>query len=69
MHQYIYTCVLLGEDILIAYVSRGLLSSLTEAKDVLTTIRDENSQTQHRVIVNTYAVVDGKTLTDILFSN
>ena len=47
-------------DVLIAYISRGLLSSLMEPKQVLTVISDENKQTLHRVVINTYAVIDGK---------
>jgi hypothetical protein len=47
-------------DVLVAYISRGLLSSLIEPKDVLGKIDFENGQTPHRVIINTYAVVDGK---------
>lgn len=46
------------DDVLIAYISRGLLSTLAEAKDVLTTIYDENALTSQRVFINTYAVID-----------
>ena len=51
---------------LIAYVSRGLLSSLMEPKQVLAVISSENSRTPHRVIINTYAVVDGKSSVSLL---
>ena len=47
-------------DVLVAYVSRGLLSSLMEPKQVLTVISNENRQTPHRIVINTYAVIDGK---------
>jgi len=47
-------------DVLVAYISRGLLSSLTEPKDVLMMIGSESKQTPHRVIINTYAVIDGQ---------
>jgi len=57
---------LFQDDVLIAYISRGLLSTLAEAKDVLTTIYDENALTSQRVFINTYAVIDGKLLIDTL---
>ena len=47
-------------DPMIIYISRGLLSSLTEAKDVLNTIAVENGKMQNRVTINTYVVIDGK---------
>jgi hypothetical protein len=46
-------------DILVAYISRGLLSSIMEPKDVLSAIGVESQHTLHRVVINTYAVVDG----------
>ena len=46
-------------DVLIAYVSRGLLSSLMEPKEVLAVISRESGRTPHHVIINTYAVIDG----------
>ena len=46
---------------MILYISRGLLSSLTEAKDVLSVIARENGRLRNRVVINTYAMVeDGK---------
>lgn len=45
---------------MIIYISRGLLSSLTEAREVMEMIATHNSRTQHKVIINTYAVIDGK---------
>ncbi|KAL5022166.1 hypothetical protein ScPMuIL_001321 [Solemya velum] len=46
------------DEAMIIYISRGLLSSLTEAKDVMNTIASRNGLIQHRVIINTYAVID-----------
>ena len=43
---------------MILYISRGLLSSLTEAKDVLKIIARENGRLRHSVVINTYAVVE-----------
>ena len=45
---------------MIIYISRGLLSSLTEAKDVMEVISVENGRKANRVIINTYAVIDSK---------
>jgi len=47
-------------------MSRGLLSSLMEPKQVLAVINSENSRTPHRIIINTYAVVDGKSSVSLL---
>ncbi|XP_064604512.1 VWFA and cache domain-containing protein 1-like [Liolophura sinensis] len=46
------------ENTMIIYISRGLLSSLTEAREVMEMIATHNSRTQHKVIINTYAVID-----------
>ncbi|KAH3694838.1 hypothetical protein DPMN_082279 [Dreissena polymorpha] len=46
------------EEGMIIYVSRGLLSSLTEAKDVMSTIAYFNGRMDNRIIINTYAVID-----------
>ncbi|XP_060082073.1 VWFA and cache domain-containing protein 1-like [Ylistrum balloti] len=46
------------EQAMIIYISRGLLSSLTEAKDVMDVISQRNGGLGHRVIINTYAVID-----------
>lgn len=51
--------LVLLSDPMIVYISRGLLSSLTEAKDVLNTIAVENGRLQNRVTINTYVVIDG----------
>ena len=48
------------EEGMIIYISRGLLSSLTEAKDVLDTIAYYNGRMDNRIIINTYAVIDSK---------
>ena len=45
---------------MIVYISRGLLSSLTEARDVMDAISVDNAFTGHRVVINTYAVIDGE---------
>jgi len=37
-----------------------------EPKQVLTVIRQENRRTPHRVVINTYAVIDGKCLSLLL---
>lgn len=52
--------VTVSEQAMIIYISRGLLSSLTEAKDVMDIISLRNGGLGHRVIINTYAVIDGK---------
>lgn len=44
---------------MIVYISRGLMSSLTEAREVLDNIAVENGHMGHKVIINTYAVIDG----------
>ena len=54
----LFLCV--SEDALIIYVSRGLLSSLTDARHVLNTIAVENGHLGNKVIINTYAVIDGE---------
>jgi len=45
-------------EAMIMYISRGLLSSLTDARDVLDTIAVENGKLGNRVVINTYAVID-----------
>lgn len=54
---------LFSEEAMILYISRGLLSSLAEAKDVMTTIAVLNGKISHKVIINTYAVIDGRLIT------
>lgn len=51
---------LVTDQALIIYISRGLLNSLTEAQDVMDTIAIHNGRLNHRVIINTYAVIDGR---------
>ncbi|XP_061168196.1 VWFA and cache domain-containing protein 1-like [Saccostrea echinata] len=46
------------ENAMILYISRGLLSSLTEGRDIMETISIHNGRLDHRVIINTYAVID-----------
>ncbi|XP_022246418.1 VWFA and cache domain-containing protein 1-like isoform X1 [Limulus polyphemus] len=45
-------------EALIIYISRGLLTSLAEARPVLETIANENHKIGNRVVINTYAVID-----------
>ena len=45
---------------MILYVSRGLLSSLTEAKQVMEVLSVYNAKMDHKVIINTYPVIDGE---------
>ena len=45
---------------MILYVSRGLLSSLTEAKHVMEVLSVYNAKMDHKVIINTYPVIDGE---------
>lgn len=47
-----------NDRVMIMYISRGLLSSLTEARDVLDTIAYHNNKLHFNVIINTYAVID-----------
>ncbi|ELT96782.1 hypothetical protein CAPTEDRAFT_225126 [Capitella teleta] len=47
-----------NESILIAYVSRGLLSSLVEGKAVLETISTQNARLNYSVGVNTFILID-----------
>ena len=51
---------LFTDNAMIVYISRGLLSSLAEARDVMETIASMNGRLKNRVIINTYAVIDGK---------
>ena len=46
------------DNAMIVYISRGLLSSLAEARDVMETIASMNGRLRNRVIINTYAVID-----------
>ncbi|KAL3869969.1 hypothetical protein ACJMK2_042589 [Sinanodonta woodiana] len=45
-------------EAMIIYISRGLLNSLPEAREVMETIATHNSRTGFKVIINTYAVID-----------
>lgn len=45
-------------EALIVYVSRGLLSSIADARPVLETIASGHKTSGHRVVINTYAVID-----------
>ncbi|KAK3089856.1 hypothetical protein FSP39_007106 [Pinctada imbricata] len=46
------------ENPMIIYISRGLLSSIAEAKDVMETIAIHNGRLQHKVVIDTFAVID-----------
>lgn len=46
--------------ILVVYLSRGLLSSLTDAKTVLQTIAEGREATPHDIVINTCALIDGE---------
>ena len=48
------------EEAMIIYISRGLLSSLTEAREVMDMIAYNNGRLNNRVVINTYAVIDSK---------
>lgn len=45
-------------DVLIAYISRGLLSTIADAKGIISALYDEIVRTSDRVFINTYAVID-----------
>ena len=60
MTAYSHQSPCITESALIVYISRGLLSSLTEAKQVLDTIARFNGHLQHHVTISTFAVIDGK---------
>ena len=47
------------DDAMIIYISRGLLSRLTEAGEVMDIISMRNARLYNKVIINTYAVIDG----------
>lgn len=48
-----------NETVMLIYISRGLLSVLTEAKTVLKTISENLSIVNNSIIINTCAVIDG----------
>lgn len=52
-----------NETIMLLYVGRGLISSLTEPKSILEMIGNTLKQIECKVIINTCAVIDGKTTT------
>ncbi|KAG8193233.1 hypothetical protein JTE90_005580 [Oedothorax gibbosus] len=47
-----------NNEILVTYISRGLLSSLVDAKQVLEIISDGNRKTKNHIVINTYALID-----------
>ncbi|XP_074642229.1 VWFA and cache domain-containing protein 1-like [Tubulanus polymorphus] len=48
----------LSDEAMIMYISRGFLYSLTEPKEVMKAIAHENRRMGHKVVINTYAVID-----------
>lgn len=48
-----------NETVMLLYISRGLLSSLTEPKSILKSIGASLSNIKNNVIINTCAVIDG----------
>ena len=53
---------LLSGNPMILYISRGLLSSLADARNVIDVVSTCNARADHLVIINTYAVIDGTVL-------
>lgn len=49
-----------NDTVMLLYISRGLLSSLSEAKTVMQTISDMLPYVRSNVIINTCAVINGK---------
>lgn len=49
-----------NETVMLLYISRGLLSSLSEAKTVMQTISEMLPEVQKNVIINTCAVINGE---------
>ncbi|XP_050314411.1 VWFA and cache domain-containing protein 1 [Anthonomus grandis grandis] len=47
-----------GDSVIVVYISRGLLSSLTEAKSVLKVINEQTKNITFPVLLNTCAVID-----------
>lgn len=45
-------------EALIAYISRGLLSSLTDAKLVMSLIADQIIKNSYTFVINSYALID-----------
>ncbi|XP_014679119.1 PREDICTED: VWFA and cache domain-containing protein 1-like [Priapulus caudatus] len=46
------------DEVLVIYVSRGLLSSIADAKVVMETIASANDRLRNRAVINTYALID-----------
>ena len=57
-----------SEKALIVFISRGLLTSLTDARDVLQVIAKANGKLHHQVAINTYVVIEGKAAAWIMSS-
>lgn len=49
----------MNETVMVLYISRGLLSSLTEARVVLKSIMESSSSIPAQLVINTCAVIDG----------
>ena len=56
-----------SSPVLLAYVSRGLLSSLAEPRQVLELIALGQLCLQGRLVINTYALIDGMIKPNICF--
>lgn len=50
----------LEETVMIIYISRGLVTSLGEAKHVLETILHQSEKISAQVVINTCTITDGK---------
>nr|XP_042909818.1 VWFA and cache domain-containing protein 1 isoform X1 [Parasteatoda tepidariorum]XP_042909819.1 VWFA and cache domain-containing protein 1 isoform X2 [Parasteatoda tepidariorum] len=48
----------INNEILVSYISRGLLSSLTDARKVLEIISNGNQISKSHIVINTYALID-----------
>ena len=51
---------LCAEGALIVYISRGLLSSIVDARGILEAIAVGNGRLGHRVVINTYAIINSE---------
>ena len=52
-------------DAHILYISRGLMTDLSESRDVLDIINKESATIANNIYINTYAVVDRKSNKDL----
>lgn len=66
-YKYVIMHIFVLDEILVTYISRGLLSSLVDAKQVLEIISDGNRKTKNHIVINTYALIDGNITFFILY--